>query len=603
MFAFISNVDKNSIVYSDGSNPFTVNVDGKDVCIYIKNLSPAQLSNNNPDIWRIQLPVKDEFEGIKDSENLFVLLGYDADNHVFTSWNPYWCKQRLNVGKSVSLYSRLSLQERVSKSGEIEQMDLNNDGNVVCIPQHRIGEYIQDIKKYYPEETTFIAKGSSIQKKLVETSATLFEAFKEAINEPDEFLKFMMVNGVSRRSARDYARHVRDMITWGLVDKYKECFLAVSSIDDYQLAVKNFLSVDEINAINLKNHRWYGAGLKHYLSFFVARYDNSISDSVVPSAPEKVEVVEVAQYPLNEFDKLIDIENDLFEKLSPYVVGEEYPDYDEMINIAVAYYPSSVSDNMSYNDWMNLLTSINWKKKRTSRPAIQSPAQSTSSEKTKGASKVRTKTIRVTRPDGSVIQHGFVVNTYETIIKESYPDLIMELGIKHAGVNIVSTEYDEKYRDFQREIGDGFLLMVNSSTEQKYEDLCVINNELELGLKIELVDKEGTAAPALEYTKSDGSRFKLRVTFPNGRTIQYNKVLDTLLEVVEYAGPERVAGLNIIVCFENMMARQPYEKYAVACKPVSEGWYVNTASDTMAKYNQICYISKAFDLGLIVEIV
>lgn len=138
MFALISSVDSAAIKYVDGANPFVVNVGEDSVNIYIKNLSPAQLSNNNPDIWRIQLPVRDDFNAIKASDNLFVLFGYDSEREVFTSWNPYWCKQRLNVGKSVSLYSRLSLQQRVQDSGEIERMDLNNDGDVVCIPKSKI---------------------------------------------------------------------------------------------------------------------------------------------------------------------------------------------------------------------------------------------------------------------------------------------------------------------------------------------------------------------------------------------------------------------------------------------------------------------------------
>ena len=120
MLTFLSHTSAHDVKYIGGLNPFTIRVDGEETYIYIKNLSPAQLSNNNPDIWRIQLPVRDDFDRIKESESLFVLLGYDKENDVYTTWNPYWCKQRLNVGKSVSLYSRLSLQKRVHKTGEIE---------------------------------------------------------------------------------------------------------------------------------------------------------------------------------------------------------------------------------------------------------------------------------------------------------------------------------------------------------------------------------------------------------------------------------------------------------------------------------------------------
>lgn len=138
VLTFLSNVNGQDVRYINGNNPFTIKIDGEDAFIFIKNLSPARLSNNNPDIWRIQLPMKDEFERIKMSATLFLLFGYDAENRVYTTWNPYWCKQRLNVGKSVSLYSRLSLQKRVAESGNIEKLELNNDGDVVCIPANQI---------------------------------------------------------------------------------------------------------------------------------------------------------------------------------------------------------------------------------------------------------------------------------------------------------------------------------------------------------------------------------------------------------------------------------------------------------------------------------
>lgn len=451
MFALITSVDEMVIKYVDGANPFVVNVGEDSVNIYIKNLSPAQLSNNNPDIWRIQLPVRDDFNAIKESDNLFVLFGYDSEREVFTSWNPYWCKQRLNVGKSVSLYSRLSLQQRVHDSGEIERMNLNNDGDVVCIPKSKIGEFLLNIKSYYPEVVTQV-------------------------------------------------------------------------------------------------------------------------------------------YPLDEFGKITCLDEKMRQELYPFVEDEEYPDYDEMINIVNGYYPKSILEKMSYADWIKIFKAETWKK--SSAP---------SSGEQKSSSKFRTKTLRVIRPNGSVVQHKFVVDTYEEIIKESYPDLIMELGIMHAGVNIISKEYDERYSSSQRSIGGGYLLMTNSSTEQKYEDLVYINEQLELGYTIELLSLDGTPL-TLEREPRPGHS-TIKVTFPNGKVINHNRVFKTLVEVVEYAGPERVEKLNIIVCYKNLILRQPHDTYPVACKLVGDGWYVNTYTNTETKCSQIQLISDALGLGLKVEVV
>ena len=591
--AFLSSAVKN-IKYIEGLNPFLIDINGERAFIYIKNLSPAQLTNNNHDVWRIQLPVRDEFESIKNSSALFVLLGYDSTNEVYTTWNPYWCKQRLNVGKSVSMYSRLSLQQRVSKKGEIEQLDLNNDGNVICIPRNRISEYLVNIKEYYPQETVFIAKGSIIQKRQNKQNVAeeIYELFKDEIDDADGFFQFLINDGVSKKSSRDYCRHISNLIKSGFIDRYKEIFLKRNSLSEYADAIYELLHIDEVAALDKQKHGYFRTSLRHYLDYLLSK---SKCSSINEDTPQIVSEPNDPVYKRNEFGQLIALDNEIKKTLAKYVIDEDYPDYDEMINICSSYYPDFILDKMTYTDWIKLFENTNWKKSHTS------PNRKTN----KTSAKIRTKTIRVTRPDGSIIQHGFVADTYIEVIKESYPDLIMEMGLYHAGVNIVSREYDEKYKAYQKDIGEGYLVMVNSTTEAKYEDLCFINKELELGLKVELIDKDriNIETPKGEYTKSNGERYKIRVTFPNGRTIQYGKVLETLVEVVKYAGPQKVASLNINVCFENMVLRTPLEKYKIACKPVGDGWYVNTASDTTSKYKQICEISERLNLGLIVELV
>lgn len=594
MSTFCNYVDKKVISYENGTNPFIVKVNGQQVYIYIKNLSPAQLSNNNPDVWRIQLPIKDEFEKIKESDNMFILLGYDAENEVYTSWNPYWCKQRLNVGKSVSLYSRLSLQTKVSKSGKIERYNLQNEGEVVCIPKRKIGEFVIDIKKYYPEETTFVAHGSSIQKKFNKTALKVFEGFKAGISNPDRFRKFMLDEGMSESASNNYARHISNLFSSGLIDSHRDCFLEHASLSSYDKAIYNFLQIKEISAIDSKSHGYYRAGLRNYLDFLLLSqlkgettyFSEIIQDEAEKTDPAKSE----SPYPLDENKKLISLDDEIRAQLAIYA-ADEYPDYDEMIKIATEYYSDKIPGEMTYIDWFNLLKNTNWKK--------------AASEK-KGAPRVRVSRIRVTRPDGSVIDHARVVDTYEEVIKENIPELIQEIGITHAGVNIVSTQYDEKYKKYQKQIGDGYLLFVNSSTKNKYKDLQTINEELGLGLKIELIDIDSESKIQISEKSKEHEgeeRTKIKVTFPDGTSVQHSPVLKTLLAVVEYAGPARVAELNIIVNRENMMSRKPYERYKVACKEVSGGWYVNTNTSTEQKFEQICHISKSFNLGLKVDLV
>ena len=104
------------------------------------------------------------------------------------------------------------------------------------------------------------------------------------------------------------------------------------------------------------------------------------------------------------------------------------------------------------------------------------------------------------------------------------------------------------------------------------------------------------------YGQSSG-REKLRITFPDGRVFQPQKVLETLVEVVKFAGAERVHSLNINWCGDNLILKNPKPRYQKPCKPCGDGWLVNTCSDTRSKFELISEISRRLDLGIKAEIV
>ena len=148
----------NSFQIINGLNPFHLTLNGKECYIYIKNLSPAYFSN--PDIWRVQLPRREDFEVIKNSAIDFILLGYDSENKVYTTWHPKWTKQRLNKGESVSFYSRLSLQEEAASTQSIKRLSLNNDGEVIAFPREQLEFILSNLKIFFQDESDYVAIGS-----------------------------------------------------------------------------------------------------------------------------------------------------------------------------------------------------------------------------------------------------------------------------------------------------------------------------------------------------------------------------------------------------------------------------------------------------------
>ena len=474
MLGLMANMSDYDVKFISGENPYTVRVDGEDVFVYIKNLSPAQLSNKNPDIWRVQLPVKDDFEQIKNSDSLFILLGYDAENDVYTSWNPYWCKQRLNVGKSVSLYSRYSLQQRVHESGKIEKMSLNNESNVVCFPAKLLYQYIKTVRDYFPEESLYIAKGSRINKRIITDPQALYDLFV-SFDDCSKFEAYLRSVDMSERAIKDYVRNLRAFQVDGYFDKYKEIFLRCSSIADYDQAIKDFRNQPDILAIDTKNHGYLRAALRHYVRYMKVLLSCSDDD---PSLYDQPMVEPEPTIKLDEYGKLIELEADLIKELASYVIGEEYPDYDEMISIAVKHYPSEVDENMAYSDWIGLFKKTNWKK---TRPAKEKKADDSASKRK------RNRKLRVTWPDGRTMQTKKPADTFVYVIETSFPDLIMEMKLLR---EVVSREPFPDYpgsKRSQQRLESGYWINTNIGLPEKAEILQQISDELDLGLKIEIV--------------------------------------------------------------------------------------------------------------------
>ena len=95
---------KDSFRFIKGINPCLIALNGVDFWIYQKNITSTAFTKRSAlsDVNRIQLPKRDIFQPIKDSDIAFIFLGYDKDHDVYVTWNPYTTKQRLNITKNVS---------------------------------------------------------------------------------------------------------------------------------------------------------------------------------------------------------------------------------------------------------------------------------------------------------------------------------------------------------------------------------------------------------------------------------------------------------------------------------------------------------------------
>jgi hypothetical protein len=93
----------------------------------------------------------------------------------------------------------------------------------------------------------------------------------------------------------------------------------------------------------------------------------------------------------------------------------------------------------------------------------------------------------------------------------------------------------------------------------------------------------------------------LKVTYPDGRIVDEKVVYKTLIDVIQNAGALNVQALGISVNKINLISETVLPRYEISQKPIGNGLYVMTNSDTNTKQRIIEQISEAFNMGLKVE--
>lgn len=587
-------------------NPAHIIFNGVECYVYIKNLSYAYLGN--PDVWRAQLTGVDVLNEIKESPAMFILLGYDSDNDVYATWNPHQVKQRIGTASSPSLYSRLSLQQEVGRTGEIKSMVLNNDLEVLVFPNGRLVDVLSNLDQFFPDTSDYVAMGS---KRRSEANA----AYKELTNTKklDEYAKFLLKAGVLPTEVERLCQALKRLFNSNLISLHRKIFLAHDSLEDYHDAVVEFFNLDDVVEFKEKWGNIFPAVFSSYIGFLqhsqISEYeepeeneeDEDIEDEIEEEVSEdgSDEQVNFAK----DWEKAYEDEHgnltklmnpELLKMLRPYL-DTDYPSLPPCYNIIGDFYAGRYP-KMQLKDWGRLFNGIEWDK--CNEDGIIPEEVKTGKKKSH--------ILRVTFPDGFVIEDRNVSKTFAKTIEMCTPDLVKELNIVLAGVDLVSDKVSEQYGRAQHQINDGSFVMTHMSTEKKREILQYISNSLGLDLKIdkvlidsgEIVDESPISTQPFKLS----SRQKIWVQFPDGHISNHARVMQTLVDVVIFAGPERVRDLNIIVCGDNLVTSNLNPTYTKAYKEVGEGLYVNTASDTKRKYQQIMEINDALDLDLIVRL-
>lgn len=95
--------------------------------------------------------------------------------------------------------------------------------------------------------------------------------------------------------------------------------------------------------------------------------------------------------------------------------------------------------------------------------------------------------LRVTMPDGTVIEKAKAKDTFVEVICRIGIERVRPLGLKFCKVPIISNTKDAKYGKAQVPVDGGWLILTHSSTNDKKKQLDKIAKALKIRMKVEIV--------------------------------------------------------------------------------------------------------------------
>lgn len=161
--------------------------------------------------------------------------------------------------------------------------------------------------------------------------------------------------------------------------------------------------------------------------------------------------------------------------------------------------------------------------------------------------RAKKKLLRVTFPNGKVLCYKNTTGTMIATMQELGIDIMSKVKLKLCHLPLLSKEIHPKYKEWMKPVCDGWYLNTQSNSDSKFLQLNAINEQLSLGLKVELgEDFETQENPNKE--KRIKYKDKLLVKFPDGQYFANNSSTDTFLEVIWEIGVDKIKQKEMSWC-------------------------------------------------------
>ena len=153
--------------------------------------------------------------------------------------------------------------------------------------------------------------------------------------------------------------------------------------------------------------------------------------------------------------------------------------------------------------------------------------------------RAKKKYLRVTFPNGEMICYKNATSTMIATLNKIGEDKFPLIKLKLCHLPLLSREIYPKYKKDMKPICDGWYLNAQSNSDSKFLQLKAINDQLDLGLNIELGDDFETQEEP-EKGKRSKTKDKLLIKMPDGEYIANDSALETFLETVWQLGVDEI---------------------------------------------------------------
>jgi len=104
-----------------------------------------------------------------------------------------------------------------------------------------------------------------------------------------------------------------------------------------------------------------------------------------------------------------------------------------------------------------------------------------------------------------------------------------------------------------------------------------------------------------ENLRQRATKKLLRVTMPDGTVICHKSATMTMIDALVAVGSENFSKITTENCHLPLLSKEIYPRYKDYMKPICDGWYINTQSDTGQKFMQLTSIKSQLGIAMEVE--